>query len=583
MLLNMKHVIHLFAFFVAFAQSFAAPPATGQFLFQRKTAGPFDQFGVTPVTGQAFGWDGSNVVMLPNSGGGGTWGSITGTLSSQTDLQSALNAKLSLAGVLPLAGFSGITGTLPLTNLGATTVGGNILTLANPSAISFLRLNANNTVDALSASLFRSAIGAGTGSGTVTAVSVATANGISGTSSGGATPALTLSLGAITPESVTTGADSLAGDGTFSLGGNTLFGDGSDINVTHDLYVGRDIVMVRNLTSGAATFGLNPEGGWLSNANIVIGDGANVLRVDGSFGLGGESVIGDGTNLTLTGALNLGHATDTQVARVSPGVISVAGNTVITDSNLTTRFAADSAADPKAGTFTSITQGQVQVSSSQVVMSNGFSLNTLDAVSITVPRVFIHNYFGDAFVEIQNSSSLSGTSGASQLAAISGVMSVRNDGDSTRAILLAGTTFSIVGTTAGGNATAGNVGEYVAASVVQGSATALTTATPKTVTSITLTAGDWDITAIGALTGASTGTVFDVAIGTTTNSVTGTIFGDTRAETPTVSLTGADATLMIPAVRVSISGSTTYYLIVSETFTIGSPSAYGRISARRIR
>lgn len=38
--------------------------------------------------------------------------------------------------------------------------------------------------------------------GTVTAVSVATANGVSGSSSGGATPALTISLGAITPSSV---------------------------------------------------------------------------------------------------------------------------------------------------------------------------------------------------------------------------------------------------------------------------------------------------------------------------------------------------------------------------------------------
>lgn len=35
---------------------------------------------------------------VPAGGGGGTWGSITGTLSSQTDLQAALNAKLSLSG-----------------------------------------------------------------------------------------------------------------------------------------------------------------------------------------------------------------------------------------------------------------------------------------------------------------------------------------------------------------------------------------------------------------------------------------------------------------------------------------------------
>lgn len=51
------------------------------------------------------------------------------------------------------------------TNLGATTAGANVFTLTNPSAITFLRVNADNTVDALSASAFRTAIGAGTGSG----------------------------------------------------------------------------------------------------------------------------------------------------------------------------------------------------------------------------------------------------------------------------------------------------------------------------------------------------------------------------------------------------------------------------------
>jgi len=44
----------------------------------------------------------------------------------------------------------------------ATTAGQNILKLTNPSAITFLRINANNTVDALNASDFRTAIGAGT-------------------------------------------------------------------------------------------------------------------------------------------------------------------------------------------------------------------------------------------------------------------------------------------------------------------------------------------------------------------------------------------------------------------------------------
>lgn len=142
---------------------------------------------------------------------------------------------------------------------------------------------------------------------------------------------------------------------------------------------------------------------------------------------------------------------------------------------------------------------------------------------------------------------------------------------------------TVTGVTDGSDAAAGKVGERISASIVQASAVSLTTATPKTVTSISLTAGDWDVTAIGAITGASTGTVFDVAIGGTTNSLTGTVLGDTRCQTPTVSLTGADATLMVPAARISISSTTTYYLIVQETFTIGSPKAYGRISARRVR
>lgn len=74
------------------------------------------------------------------------------------------------------------------TSLGGTTVGQNVFTLTNPSAITFPRFNADNTVSALTASAFRTAIGAGTGDGTVTSVT--------GTSpvvsSGGTTPAISL-------------------------------------------------------------------------------------------------------------------------------------------------------------------------------------------------------------------------------------------------------------------------------------------------------------------------------------------------------------------------------------------------------
>jgi len=54
------------------------------------------------------------------------------------------------------------------TNLGATTLGANLFTVTNPSAVTFPRFNADNSVSSLNASDFRTAIGAGTGTGDVT-------------------------------------------------------------------------------------------------------------------------------------------------------------------------------------------------------------------------------------------------------------------------------------------------------------------------------------------------------------------------------------------------------------------------------
>jgi hypothetical protein len=79
------------------------------------------------------------------------------------------------------------------TSLGGTTVGGNMFTLVNPSAITFPRFNADNTVSALDAADFRTAIGAGSGGGSVTTISVVSANGFAGTvATATTTPAITL-------------------------------------------------------------------------------------------------------------------------------------------------------------------------------------------------------------------------------------------------------------------------------------------------------------------------------------------------------------------------------------------------------
>lgn len=108
------------------------------------------------------------------------------TTASQTNWDTAYSERLQWDG-----GSTNLVASTGRTSLGATTIGGNMFTLTNPSAITFPRFNADNTISALTASDFRTAIGAGTGNGTVTSVT--------GTSpvvsSGGTTPAISLASG----------------------------------------------------------------------------------------------------------------------------------------------------------------------------------------------------------------------------------------------------------------------------------------------------------------------------------------------------------------------------------------------------
>ena len=77
-------------------------------------------------------------------------------------------------------GSTGLTASTGRTSLGATTVGESMFTLTNPSAITFPQFNANNTVTALTAANFRTAIGAGTSSTTGTVTSIGTTSPITG-------------------------------------------------------------------------------------------------------------------------------------------------------------------------------------------------------------------------------------------------------------------------------------------------------------------------------------------------------------------------------------------------------------------
>ncbi|NML34963.1 hypothetical protein [Paraburkholderia antibiotica] len=140
-------------------------------------------------------------------------------------------------------------------------------------------------------------------------------------------------------------------------------------------------------------------------------------------------------------------------------------------------------------------------------------------------------------------------------------------------------TAGIVGTTTNNNANAGSIGEVISSSIATGSAVSLTSGSATNVTSISLTAGDWYV--FGNVT-------FNVA--TTMNYVAGGA-GTTSATLPTgyTFLTLAPGSAVtsfagypIPSQRLSLSASTTVYLVAQASFS-GTCSAYGNIIAWRRR
>lgn len=149
------------------------------------------------------------------------------------------------------------------------------------------------------------------------------------------------------------------------------------------------------------------------------------------------------------------------------------------------------------------------------------------------------------------------------------------------------TTAGIVGTTTNNNTAAGNVGEYVE-SLSAANVNAAATGVYDDLTSISLTAGDWDISVIVTYenNGATwTGTGF--GIGTVTgNNATGLITGQSVSYNfwASSSTTPTQLTSTVPPYRKSLSGTTTIYLKRFFTYSAGTPRTVGgRISARRVR
>ena len=144
------------------------------------------------------------------------------------------------------------------------------------------------------------------------------------------------------------------------------------------------------------------------------------------------------------------------------------------------------------------------------------------------------------------------------------------------------------GTTTNDSAAVGYVGEYVSSTVSVAGPVSLATGTAKTITSISLTAGDWDVNSFSTYNGTATALISAASSISLVNNTLGDR-DSARCSMPLptagISLNATDATIVVPRVRISIATTTTIYMVSTGTFSGGgnTASCYGTISARRVR
>jgi hypothetical protein len=275
----------------------------------------------------------------------------------------------------------------------------------------------------------------------------------------------------------------------------------------------------------------------------------------------------DDTNVTLT----LGGTPATALLQATSLTLGWTGQLAIT----------------RGGTGISAFGTGVQTALGQnVTGSGGMVLQT--SPTITTPRIAqINDTNGVAievfsttasavnYIELGNSAtgSYPGFTGTGSDAAVGIVLNVKG--------AASGASVLIQGVAAANNTLSGYVGELVSSQVLFASATNINTTTGTNLTSISLTAGDWDVW----------GNVFIAGSGILTASYCG--INTTTGTLPDISLVSgwnclvaagfSQSALVAPPQRLSLSGTTTIYLVSLVVFGSGTFSQSGYLAARRRR
>jgi hypothetical protein len=231
---------------------------------------------------------------------GTTW--TTSITNNSTNWNTAYTDRLKWDG-----GSTGLVAATGRTSLGGTTIGQSMFTLTNPSAITFPRFNADNTVDARTAVNFRSDIGAGTVTSVTASVTVGNPLSITNTTS---TPVIELL-------SATTGRSGYLTSTDWTTFNNKFaFSDTTSLNLTS------------RFASKQNTLTLTTTG--TSGASTLVGSTLNIPQYTGG--------AGTVTSVSGTGAISVATGTTTPVISVADAAFGTAG--IVTSSG-TQQFSGD--------------------------------------------------------------------------------------------------------------------------------------------------------------------------------------------------------------------------------------------------